>query len=37
MFKFGIDWSENHHNLCIRNDKGGDGSLRCDTAEIFVG
>ena len=22
MFKFGIDWSENHHNLCIRNDKG---------------
>jgi transposase len=22
MFKFGIDWSEDHHNLCIRNDKG---------------
>ena len=22
MFKFGIDWSEQHHNLCIRNDKG---------------
>ena len=22
MFKFGIDWSESHHNLCIRNDKG---------------
>ena len=22
MFKFGIDWSEQHHNLCIRNSKG---------------
>jgi transposase len=22
MFKFGIDWSEQHHNLCIRNDHG---------------
>jgi transposase len=22
MFKFGIDWSEQHHNLCIRNDNG---------------
>jgi hypothetical protein len=22
MFKFGIDWSEQHHNLCIRSDKG---------------
>jgi transposase len=22
MFKFGIDWSEQHHNLCIRNDQG---------------
>jgi transposase len=22
MFKFGIDWSEHHHNLCIRNDHG---------------
>ena len=22
MFKFGIDWSEQHHTLCIRNDKG---------------
>jgi transposase len=22
MFKFGIDWSEQHHNLSIRNDKG---------------
>jgi transposase len=21
MFKFGIDWSEQHHNLCIRTDK----------------
>jgi hypothetical protein len=22
MYKFGIDWGESHHNLCIRNDKG---------------
>jgi transposase len=22
MFKFGIDWSEQHHNLCIRNSEG---------------
>jgi transposase len=22
MFLFGIDWSEDHHNLCIRNGKG---------------
>jgi transposase len=22
VFKFGIDWSEDHHNLCIRNGKG---------------
>ena len=22
MFKFGIDWSEQHHNLCIRNSRG---------------
>ena len=22
MFKSGIDWSEQHHNLCIRNDQG---------------
>ena len=26
MFKFGIDWSEQHHNLCIRNDNGAIGS-----------
>ena len=22
MFLFGIDWSQDHHNLCIRNGKG---------------
>ena len=22
MFYFGIDWSENHHNLCIQNEAG---------------
>jgi transposase len=22
MSKFGIDWSEQHHNLCIRNSEG---------------
>jgi hypothetical protein len=23
MFYFGIDWSEEHHNLCIMNEAGG--------------
>jgi len=22
MFYFGIDWSENHHNLCIQSELG---------------
>ncbi len=22
MFYFGIDWSEDHHNLCIMNEAG---------------
>jgi transposase len=24
MFYFGIDWSENHHNLCIQSEAGGN-------------